>query len=220
MIQIRKFYDIIPDEGTPTSQTHKDMSAEEILDKHEWLKGGGWTKDGILKAMQEYASQFQPLPVGGKSVEEIEKLAERYADEFYDKNDSEDSVKWENRKHNFIAGYKACQQQPVSDALVDHQKQTAEYVLDNGFEQKVYQAEQQKQREVYIPDGDIKGLYIPTYLKKATTPIVQGYSEDTLRAAISAGLSIGYSPNYKLENREQEIQNILSSLPQSTSITK
>ena len=61
----------------------------------------------------------------------------------------------------------------------------------------------------------------PTHwLKKATTPIVQGYSEDTLRAAISAGLSIGYSPNYKLENREQEIQNILSSLPQSTSITK
>lgn len=90
----------------------------------------------------------------------------------------------------------------------------------------------QKQREVYIPcdeeagfevithtKGQITGKFV-CHVKKATTPIVQGYSEDTLRAAISAGLSIGYSPNYKLENREQEIQNILSSLPQSTSITK
>lgn len=34
---------------------------------------------------------------------------------------------------------------------------------------------------------------------------------DILRAGISAGLQVGSSPNYKIDNREQEIENILNS---------
>ena len=55
-----------------TSQTHKAMSAEEILELH--FGSDFWEVKkylpNIVSAMQEYINQ--PIPVGGKSVEQIE----------------------------------------------------------------------------------------------------------------------------------------------------
>lgn len=39
------------DEPTPSAE-----SMEDVLKKHEWLPGGGWTKENMLSAMSEWAS--------------------------------------------------------------------------------------------------------------------------------------------------------------------
>ncbi len=43
------------------------------------------------------------------------------------------------------------------------------------------------------------------------SPTGKGYNEQLLRLAISVGLQVGCSPNYKIDNREIEIENILNS---------
>lgn len=58
-----KYY--LRDRHTPS------VSAEEVLAKHEWLPGGGWTKKGIIAAMHDFASR---KPAGeGYSREQIKK---------------------------------------------------------------------------------------------------------------------------------------------------
>ena len=61
----------------------------------------------LTDLLEEYASHPSPM-----SAEQVEELAEKYASEYYDKESERVSaiaecIEWENRKHNFIAGYNA-----------------------------------------------------------------------------------------------------------------
>ena len=78
--------------------------------------------------------------VSGKSpmsAEQVEELAEKYADEYYDRQSERVSaiaecIEWENRKHNFIAGYNAATTPSVkSDGWVNvKEKQRLEQIIE------------------------------------------------------------------------------------------
>lgn len=85
-----------------TSQTHKAMSAEEFLINQGYTKIVTYPNkevveitfrwETVIRLLNEYTSQFQPLPVGGKSVENC-------FDEIGNKINTLQDVNLKNRLH-------------------------------------------------------------------------------------------------------------------------
>jgi hypothetical protein len=64
----------------------ENKTKEEILDKHEWLPTGGWTKKNMLDAMDEYA-KIKPREAAIAMIKFLEesKLAYRKTHEKWEK---------------------------------------------------------------------------------------------------------------------------------------
>lgn len=88
-------------------------------------------------------------------------------------------------------------------------------VIANPFEAYFY--EEDKSWQVGSARFFAKDSGITHWLEQQT---IEVYDKDDMKRAISAGLSVGYSPNYNLDNREKEMANILSTLSTTSSEDK
>lgn len=120
-----------------TSQTHKAMSAEEFLINQGYTKIVTYPNkevveitfrwETVIRLLNEYTSQPQPLPVGGKSVDNC-------FDEIGNKINTLQDVNLKNRLHaakdllKLHLQSSLPVQQPVSDGV-----EFAEWAMDNNY---------------------------------------------------------------------------------------
>lgn len=107
------------------------IKEEDNLKVAAWLMQNGIEySSNPMSLMEETNTPTEPKEGSTthlRSKEEIEAMAELWADEYYDRNiDSVNSItehdQWDNRRYNFIEGYKAAQQknEQPSDAIEFH----------------------------------------------------------------------------------------------------
>jgi len=75
-----------------------------------------YTKEHPTKALLESPTDNKGEE-GGSNEDSLDKLAEDYANESYDKNDGNKATEWINRKYNFISGYNAAYSTLKADNL-------------------------------------------------------------------------------------------------------